>query len=480
MHSYSESSSSDESCNDTTNEFNYNNQQQNYFRDENLLASLGTTKNGNLASISDNHMTTLSLQFSDQNITINNNDLDNSGNGDNEDNSENDYIDDASVPRISRTVFKCNCSPKSSTSSQDELCLVSSGSVKYYFDKTISKISNRQDGYSLIYSYASFVNNLFENNDPPRIVSSKCNRELIINLFNNILTQTNSDLLKTKVSCFIKLRKIMDTYLRLLDAKLELDFNKIDKNLAGLEVYELIAEFCNNTKIQESNCIYEQLAFECPRVNLDLTIEISPNLTPNKRNGKKTTTGVIDTDESGIATMVSDLSGDDNTCYEFNNYLHLNAGKIIQSASEDDEDDDCDIDAIKEFDFSKLNTKRKVEVSKEEDESEEDDFHNRCLESCQNDTELIVSQVRQELEWILNKMTNFDIKIAWIDECNRQTISSSQQTIDSDTGIVKLCRKVGVPSEVRAKLWLSFVDKFIGDDKYDVSMIITGFVYNSI
>lgn len=66
---------------------------------------------------------------------------------------------------------------------------------------------------------------------------------------------------------------------------------------------------------------------------------------------------------------------------------------------------------------------------------------------------VVAANRRAELEWTLNKLINFELKYTWL---------TGQDTLRR--GI----RKIGVPHEIRAKVWLILIEQLIGA-KYDVS-----------
>jgi hypothetical protein len=70
-------------------------------------------------------------------------------------------------------------------------------------------------------------------------------------------------------------------------------------------------------------------------------------------------------------------------------------------------------------------------------------------ESCPVD----VASRRAELEWTLNKLINIELKLTWL---------TSRDTLR------RAIRKIGVPNEIRGKVWLILFDQMIGA-KYDVS-----------
>lgn len=67
-----------------------------------------------------------------------------------------------------------------------------------------------------------------------------------------------------------------------------------------------------------------------------------------------------------------------------------------------------------------------------------------------------VASRRAELEWTLNKLINFELKYTWL--TGRDTLR-------------RAIRKIGVPNEIRGKVWMILIDQMIGT-KYDVSFFI--------
>lgn len=67
-----------------------------------------------------------------------------------------------------------------------------------------------------------------------------------------------------------------------------------------------------------------------------------------------------------------------------------------------------------------------------------------------------VASRRAELEWTLNKLINFELKYTWL---------TSQDTLR------RAIRRIGVPNEIRGKVWLILIDQLIGD-KYDATKIL--------
>lgn len=61
---------------------------------------------------------------------------------------------------------------------------------------------------------------------------------------------------------------------------------------------------------------------------------------------------------------------------------------------------------------------------------------------------------RAELEWTLNKLINIELKLNWL---------TSRDTLR------RAIRKIGVPNEIRGKVWLILIDQMIGS-KYNVSL----------
>lgn len=66
-----------------------------------------------------------------------------------------------------------------------------------------------------------------------------------------------------------------------------------------------------------------------------------------------------------------------------------------------------------------------------------------------------VTDRRCELEWTLNRLINIELKHAWL---------TSRDTLR------RAIRKIGVPNEIRCKVWLILIDQIIGN-KYDVSAL---------
>lgn len=67
-----------------------------------------------------------------------------------------------------------------------------------------------------------------------------------------------------------------------------------------------------------------------------------------------------------------------------------------------------------------------------------------------------VASRRSELEWTLNKLINFELKYVWL---------TSRDTLR------RAIRRVGVPNEIRAKVWMILIDQMIGD-KYDAAKLL--------
>lgn len=61
---------------------------------------------------------------------------------------------------------------------------------------------------------------------------------------------------------------------------------------------------------------------------------------------------------------------------------------------------------------------------------------------------------RAELEWTLNKLINIELKHSWL--------------MSKDT-LRRAIRKIGVPNEIRDRVWTILIDQTIGDKAYDVS-----------
>lgn len=67
-----------------------------------------------------------------------------------------------------------------------------------------------------------------------------------------------------------------------------------------------------------------------------------------------------------------------------------------------------------------------------------------------------VASLKSELEWTLNKLINFELKFTWL---------TSRDTLR------RAIRKVGVPNEIRGKVWLILIDQMIGM-KYDAAKVL--------
>lgn len=63
-------------------------------------------------------------------------------------------------------------------------------------------------------------------------------------------------------------------------------------------------------------------------------------------------------------------------------------------------------------------------------------------------------EYRAELEWTLNKLINIELKHSWL--ANKDTLR-------------RAIRRIGVPNEIRGKVWSILVEQSIGDKRYDVS-----------
>lgn len=68
-----------------------------------------------------------------------------------------------------------------------------------------------------------------------------------------------------------------------------------------------------------------------------------------------------------------------------------------------------------------------------------------------------VASRRAELEWTLNKLINFELKYTWL---------TSKDTLR------RAIRKIGVPNEIRGKVWLILIEQLIGT-KYEVSVALS-------
>lgn len=67
-----------------------------------------------------------------------------------------------------------------------------------------------------------------------------------------------------------------------------------------------------------------------------------------------------------------------------------------------------------------------------------------------------VASRRAELEWTLNKLINFELKHTWL---------------TSNDTLRRAIRKVGVPNEIRGKVWLILIEQMIGT-KYDAAKLL--------